>query len=231
LFSNEDGTANLTAYRLPVLEANRAMKHINRLAHSSKTRGDHRNIDQLRADTFLDLLCGKASANRKRKGAPTDSSGHHRRNTVDIRVDLATLAGFNENPGEIPGWGPVIAEIARQAADPDLIWQTTVVDENGNVESVGTIRRRPTNREHRYLTAETPICVGPGCRMPAHQSDIDHNQPWSKGGKTVPENLAPLCRHENLMKEQGWTLKRNPDGTHTWTTPHGHKYTTGTDPP
>jgi hypothetical protein len=43
--------------------------------------------------------------------------------------------------------------------------------------------------------------------------------------------VALLRRHENLMKEQGWILKRNPDGSHTWTTPHGHKYITGTDPP
>lgn len=33
------------------------------------------------------------------------------------------------------------------------------------------------------------------------------------------------------MKEKGWTLKRNPNNTYTWTTPHDHKYTTGTDPP
>lgn len=236
LFSNQDGTANLTAYRLPVLEANRAMKHINRLAHSSKTRGDHRSIDQLRADTFLHLLTGTDSPHGE-VGDLSDlphnleRSGHNRRNTVDIRVDLTTLAGLNENPGQIPGWGPVIADIARQTADPDLVWQTTVLDENGDVVSVGTTRRRPTLKQHRHLTTEVPTCVGPGCRMPAHNSDIDHNHPWSKGGKTNRENLAPLCRHENLMKEAGWNLKRNPTGSYTWTSPHGHKYTTGTDPP
>lgn len=227
LFSNEDGTANLTAYRLPVLEANRAMRHINQLAHSSKTRGDHRNIDQLRADTFLDLLCGTAGPNR----GTEERAGQNRRNTVDIRVDLTTLARLDDNPGEIPGWGPVIAEIARRAADPDQIWQTTIVDEYGKIVSVGTTRRRPTLKQHRHLTAETTTCVGPGCRMPAHQSDIDHNRAWSKGGKTIPENLGPLCRHENLMKEAGWTLKRHPDGSYTWTTPHGHTYTNGPDPP
>ncbi|HEY5890689.1 MAG TPA: DUF222 domain-containing protein [Acidimicrobiia bacterium] len=230
LFSNEDGTANLTAYRLPVLEANRAMRHINRIAQTTRTRGDHRNIDQLRADTFLDLLCGTNTAT-ERSGGTAVRAGQNRRNTVDIRVDLTTLAGLDDNPGEIPGWGPVIAEIARQAADPDLVWQTTVIDEHGQVVSVGTTRRRPTLKQHRHLTAETTTCVGPGCRMPAHQSDIDHNQAWSKGGKTIPENLGPLCRHENLMKEAGWTLKRNPDGSYTWTTPHGHTHTTGPDPP
>lgn len=228
LFSNEDGTANLTAYRLPVLEANRAMNRINQLARTTKASTDPRTIDQVRADVFVDLLCGIKTNNTRGADTPVPS----RRNTVDIRIDLTTLARLNDNPGEIPGWGPVIADIARQAANPDLVWQTTIVDENGNVVSVGTTPRRPTNRQHRHLTAETTTCVGPGCRMAAHNTDIDHNHPWSKGGETIRENLAPLCRHDNLMKEAGWNLHRGPDGKHTWTTPHGHEYTTGgPDPP
>jgi hypothetical protein len=33
--------------------------------------------------------------------------------TVDITVDLRTLLGLTEEPGELGGWGPVIADIAR----------------------------------------------------------------------------------------------------------------------
>ncbi len=29
---------------------------------------------------------------------------------------------------------------------------------------------------------------------------VDHIVPWSKGGKTVPENLQMLCRRCNALK-------------------------------
>ena len=55
---------------------------------------------------------------------------------MDITVDLATLTGLSEVPGEIPGWGPVIADIARQVAlaNEGGEWRFTVTDpDNGQV--------------------------------------------------------------------------------------------------
>ncbi|HEX5722443.1 MAG TPA: hypothetical protein VFZ06_06805, partial [Acidimicrobiia bacterium] len=36
--------------------------------------------------------------------------------SVELRVDLETLAGLTEAPGELSGLGPVISDIARQVA-------------------------------------------------------------------------------------------------------------------
>ena len=36
---------------------------------------------------------------------------------VDLTVDLRTLLGLAEDPGELGGWGPVVADIARQVTD------------------------------------------------------------------------------------------------------------------
>ena len=107
--ATEDGTANLFAFDLPAAEANLAFRRIDRLAKAAKTADDPRTIDQVRADVLLDLLIGEDSSRH-----PRPSGG-----AVELRVDLTTLAGLDENPADIPGWGPVIADIARQVSrDP-----------------------------------------------------------------------------------------------------------------
>ncbi|MEX1037931.1 MAG: HNH endonuclease signature motif containing protein, partial [Acidimicrobiia bacterium] len=82
------------------------------------------------------------------------------------------------------------------------------------------------------ITTTIPTCLFPGCRTPSTQCDIDHHQPWAEGGKTEPENLGPGCRHDHILKEEGgWKLQRNPNRSYTWTSRHGHTYTTRLEPP
>ncbi len=100
---NPDGAMDIWAQNLPVDKAAEAMERINRIARTLNTADELRSIDQLRADVFLDLLCGTL---------PPDGKG----GTVDITFDLATLAGLVDEPGEVAGYGPVIADIARQLA-------------------------------------------------------------------------------------------------------------------
>ena len=136
----EDGTANLHGLNLPPAETNRAMRRINRLARALKAKGDRRRIDQIRADILLDLLTGK--------GQPDGSSD---RGVVEIRVDMTTLAGIDDQPGEIPGLGPIIADVARKMVDEasDSEWRIIPVDENGQPVGVVTTRRRPTTAQKR----------------------------------------------------------------------------------
>jgi hypothetical protein len=153
---------------------------------------------------------------------------------VDLRIDLTTLASLDEHPAEIPGWGPVIADVARKvaAAQTDASWQVTVTGAEGEVVWSGTTRRRPQAAMRRYLEASRPTCVFPGCRMPARRSDIDHNRAWSSGGLTHPANLSPLCRHDHLLKHKaGWTLEQTRPGTWTWTSPLGRIYEVVAAPP
>jgi hypothetical protein len=222
--ANNDGTANILAFNLGVLTADRIMKQIHNLARAAKTGDDPRSIDQVRADVFVELLTGPSHHH--------DGPGPTRTGVVDIRVDLTTLAGLNKNPGEIPGWGPVISDIARQAAEPNKQWQVTVTDNNGRPVWGGTTRYRPKLTERRQITTTYITCLFPGCRMPSTQSDIDHHHRWTDGGETEPENLGPGCRHDHILKETGgWKLRRNPDGSYTWTSRHGHTYTTRLEPP
>ncbi|CAN5236234.1 HNH endonuclease signature motif containing protein [soil metagenome] len=219
---NTDGTAGLFGLDLPADRVAAAMRRIHELANGLKSTGDDRTADQVRADLFLELLCGEKTELSLRQA------------TVDLRVDLTTLAGLDENPGEIPGWGPVIADVARKVAkaQKDSSWRVTVSGREGEVVWIGTTKRRPSAAMRRYLEVSRQTCVFPGCRMPASDSDIDHNQAWADGGLTDPWNLAPLCRHDHCLKHRaGWSLEQIKSGTWRWTSPLGRVYEVTTAPP
>ena len=219
----ESGTANLCALDLPASEACRAMRRINRIARSLNTKDEQRSMDQLRADVFLDLLSGGVSG-----AAGAD------RAMVDIRVDLETLCGIAERAGEIPGYGPVVADVARQlvGAQPGAQWRATVTGSAGDLVEVFTTRRRPSADQRRRVEGRSPTCVFPGCRMPATDSDLDHNHPWAETHQTVTDDLAPLCRHDHVNRHRrGWKIERVRASVYRWTSPLRHQYLVGPDPP
>jgi hypothetical protein len=180
-------------------------------------------MDQLRADILLDLL----------EGTQTEGSG--RRGVVDIHVDLQTLAGLAETPGELAGFGPVIADIARQVTERQQgsEWRWTVTDPvTGQPIDQGITRRRPTAGQRRQIQTRNPTCVFPGCRMPATACDLDHRIPWAEGGPTRTDHLVPLCRHDHRIRHQaGWKHQPLPNGDHLWTSRLGHQYTASGQPP
>ncbi len=216
---NPEGTANLSAYDLPPQRAASIWNRVQHIAAALHRRGDPRDMDQLRADIFMDLL----------EGHHPDHDGEHQpRPLVDIRLGLDTLIGLNQTPGHIPGWGPVIADIARQTAlqQQHGQWRITLTDpDTGATLWNGTTRRRPTATQTRWTQTTQPTCIFPTCRMPATDCDIDHTTDHQHGGPTHTTNLAPLCRHDHTLKHKpGWKLRPTPNGTHQWTTPHGHTY-------
>jgi hypothetical protein len=211
--ANPDGTANLYGLNLPAHRAGAAMRRISRLARAAKSADDPRTMDQIRADVLMDLLQGQ-------------HRGPDKKGSVSIQVDLSTLAGLDEHPGELGGYGPVIADIARQITEEqaDSEWRYTITTDEGQMVHNGTTRRRPTTNQTRQVEAENPTCVFPGCRMPATECDIDHNQEWSAGGPTQVDNLAPLCRHDHVIRHHGWTINQHQPGNYEWTSPLGHTY-------
>ena len=217
--ANETGTANLLGMDMAPERVSAANNRINRLARTLKTKDEVRTIDQLRADVYLDLLLGADTAG---KGG-----------VVDIHVDLDTLAGLSESPGELAGYGPVIADIARQTTQKQSRgeWRYTVTD-NSQVVDNGTTRRRPSASQRRQAETDNPVCIFPGCRMPATACDLDHRTPWSEGGATTVDNLPPVCRHDHVTRHKAhWKHKPLPNSDHQWTSPLGHTYTTSGKPP
>ncbi|MEX1208512.1 MAG: DUF222 domain-containing protein [Acidimicrobiia bacterium] len=217
-----DGTAHLLGMDLPPDRVAAVADRINRLAMSLNRSGDPRSIDQLRADVFLDLLAG---TNRAAKGG-----------TIDLRVDLETLARLAKTPGDLAGFGPVIADIARQVAESQRKgeWRYTVTDpDTGLPIDGGTTRRRPTPSQRRTVESRDQVCYFPGCRMPATDCDLDHRTPWAERRRTSADGLDAGCRHDHVTVRHriGWIHRLLPGGDHLWISPLGHRYTKSGLPP
>jgi hypothetical protein len=87
---------------------------------------------------------------------------------------------------------------------------------------LGRTTRLANRAQRRALRARYPTCVRPGCEVPFHKCHIHHIAWWRHGGRTDLDNLAPLCNHDHtLLHEQGWQLRRGPDGRITITLPDG----------
>jgi len=216
-----DGTVDLLGLDLPPDRVAAATDRIEALARSLRRDGETRTMDQLRADVTLDLLCGTGTAHAAHRGR------------IDLRVDLTTLMELAEHPGDLAGYGPVCADLARRivADRHDTEWTYTVTHQ-GRPVATGTTRRRPTTGQRRLARARETTCTFPGCRMPAAACDLDHRVPWAEGHRTDLDDLAPRCRHDHLIRHRfRWTDRRLPDGRHRWTSPLGHTTITPPRPP
>ena len=228
LEANTSGTANLLGLDLPPHVAASIKRRIHGAAIKLRNQGDARTMDQLRADIYLDLLRGRSA--KSRSGAGSD------RGQVNIDVDLATLTGLSEHSGDLNGYGPVIADIARQIAEhqEDTEWRWMLRDpDTGQPIDGGITRRRPTAAQQRKVEALHKTCIHPGCRIPASDCDIDHRIPWSERKLTCICDLGPMCRHHHRIRHTfGWTYEVVGRGDFVFTTPLRHRYTTsGRSPP
>ena len=234
-------------------------------------------------------------------GATDPPVGDDQRVGVEVRVALSTLLGHDEQPGEIPGLGPIPASHARAvvAGQRRAEWRYAITDDDGRLLFDGITRRRPrgctttgppggivelhvpaallaelTNsgddaagrrwRAGRAYwptsPASTAIATGatstptpttgypvPRCAAtprsataPASASAAATAPPaatrttpssTSTAGPTVAADLAPLCRHDHILKGQaGWTLQQPTPGAFVWTSPLGGRYEVQPEP-
>ena len=78
----------------------------------------------------------------------TTGLGGRARGGIELRVRVSTLLGRDQYPGEIAGWGPVHAGLARDLI-PTLArgqWRYAITDPRGHLLGAGLTRTRPTSR-------------------------------------------------------------------------------------
>ncbi len=224
--ANESGTANLMGLDVPPHIAQAIKRRIHREAMKLRRLGDDRTMDQLRVDIFLDLLRQRTTE----VGEPGNDAGG-----VHVDTDLATLAGLENKSGHLNGYGPVIADVARQVAEhqENGEWRWTLRDpDTGQPIDGGIIRRRPTRAQRRKVETVHTTCTFPGCRMPSVDCDIDHRTPWAERQITCTDDLSPLCRHHHRIRHAfGWGYEMVYGGDVLFTSPFSHQYTTSGQPP
>ena len=259
-----DGTATLTA-ELAVESAAAVWNALTAAAKAAKAAGDPRALDQLRADELLARAtraplvppdetevpprrCDGETAGNAAETAPTSRRGGCG-TAVSLTLPLSTYLGLADDPGQLDGYGPVAAGLARQIlrdaerSDPTAItWRCVIVDDtHSTVLGVGTplrVRRHdPPPRLADLVRTRDTTCSFPGCRVRARECDLDHRIAYDHGdpgrGPTCSCNLQVLCRAHHQLKTAGLIDvrvltegedPRHPAGTLEFTTRTGLRY-------
>ena len=178
-------------------------------------------IDQKRADA-LSAICTNFLSEISETVTP-----QRRPLTVNVTIDLPTLLGLAENPGQLAGYGPIPASVARELAS-DAKWKRFITEpQTGNLLDFGRESYEPPQQLKDFLIARDRTCRFPGCRRSALLSDLDHAESWDSGGSTSPDNIGALCRrHHRLKTHDGWKIESFADGSCTWTSPLGKQFFT-----
>jgi hypothetical protein len=147
---------------------------------------------------------------------------------VSVLVSLGTLLGEEHGVGEIPGYGFISGDHARQLASArGSVWRRIVTDPvTGAALDVTTHRYRPTAAMAQTVAALDAICRAPGCTTSAHRCDVDHDRPWPAGPTRISNLSAKHRRHHNHKTRGTWRATTDPDGTILWRTLSGRTYLT-----
>lgn len=182
---------------------------------------DNRSKDMKRADAL------SAIASQYLSSTLDDVTAQRRPLTVNVTIDLPTLLGLKENPGELAGYGPIPASVAREIAS-DARWKRFITEPiTGNLLDYGREHYEPPQALKDFLIARDRTCRFPGCRRSAALSDLDHAQSWETGGNTSIDNLGALCRrHHKLKTHYGWKVESFADGSCMWRSPAGKEFFT-----
>ena len=224
VFAEDDGMATVWA-RMTAPDAAASFEWLTRLARGMGA-DDERTLDQRRADLLAAALTGKLVI-RDVEATDTVSSSPVTpgKPLITVLVPLTTLTGADDEPGEITGYGPIPAHLARDIA-ADAVWRRLVTDPlSGAVLDHGRANYRPPAALADFVRARDEVCRHPRCRRAATTCELDHVIPWDPDGTTSEANVAALCTaHHDLKEQPGWQVVLHPDRRMEWITPTGHRY-------
>ncbi|WP_344252707.1 HNH endonuclease signature motif containing protein, partial [Pseudonocardia hydrocarbonoxydans] len=225
VFAQDDGMATLWA-RMTAPDAAASFEWLTRLARGMGA-DDDRSLDQRRADLLAAALTGKLVIRDPTADPVMAAPVTPGKPLITVLVPYSALTGADDAPGEITGYGPIPAQLARDIA-ADAVWKRLLVDPvSGAVLDHGRATYRPPAALADLVRARDVTCRHPRCRRAATACELDHVTAWQDGGGTSEDNLAALCTaHHDLKEQPGWRVVLRPDRSVEWTTPTGHTYRT-----
>ncbi len=235
-----DGMAEICAV-MPAADAVVVMATLDAAATAMKAAdpSDGRTMSQRRADVLAAL--GWNALHAGHLGGPCSCDGGTRQKlakgrggrpvAVVVTVAATTLLGLDHLPGELAGYGPIAASVARKLAAGGT-WRRLLTDPvTGAALDYGTTRYAPPPDLVELVQIRDRTRRFPGCNQPAHRSQIDHTIPAGQGGPTSAADLGPLCMPCHLAKTHaGWHVEQPEPGRFVWTDPTGHQYTVEPEP-
>ncbi|TWP50647.1 DUF222 domain-containing protein [Lentzea tibetensis] len=215
--SLEDDMAMLWI-NMPADKAMVSWLRVDKLAEEAKFPGDTRTLNQRRADVIADLLLATPD-----NASPVQVQ-------LMVTVSATTLMGLDEHPGELEGYGPISADLARELAG-DATWRRLLTDPaSGALLDVGTSTYRPPAHLRRFLWARDKTCRMIGCTARASRCEVDHTIPYP-AGPTADHNNGMFCTHDHRLKhESGWQITQPSPGTFKCVSPTGRVYTREPEP-
>lgn len=159
--------------------------------------------------------------------APRESArARRRRQQAAIIVDLATALGMSNEPGYLPGYGWVPADISREIAAESQEWSRWLIDDTSrSLLDINNTKYRPSEALRRFIAARAQDCTMPVCTRPASDAQLDHADDFD-GSNTTTANLHPACGPDHLIVTTGhFLVTLDEHGQATWTsTTTGHSY-------
>lgn len=201
-----DTMTYLTAL-LPVAQGVAVFAALERAASAALATADARGRGQLMADTLVERVTGQTAA----AAVPVE---------VVVVMSGDTIAGCDDAPAEVPGYGSVPADTARamlatSSETEASIWFRRALTSPDGARLVGLESRRRLFPEtlKRFLVLRDQTCRTPWCDAPIRHAD--HVVPASRGGPTSAANGQGLCVACNQVKEApGWSATVIDDRTH-----------------
>lgn len=198
-----DQMAYLTAL-LPLTQAVATYAALKRAADSARATGlaGDRGRGQVMADELVSRVTGLTVPSK-----------------VPVRVNLlmtdASLFHGDDEPGLVPGFGPVPAAWAREqlGGEGAEAWVRRLYTAPGSGDLVAMdsgSRQVPAGLAEFISLRDQGCCRMPWCDAPLRHDD--HVVPVEAGGRTSAENLQGLCEAHNYAKQApGWRM-RPPSG-------------------
>ncbi len=145
------------------------------------------------------IVIDEATFDRRLEGgnpAPADPD--------DEAYRCGTLDGHPVEPTEVVA-ASLVGQVKRVVMGADSV----VLDK-------GRSQRLFTGSARLAVQLSSSECLWPGCHTPVSRCQIDHLTPWAPdrgGGSTNPRNGGPACGRHNRLKETGYSVWRDAEGT------------------